>query len=85
MLVLALLLFLLIELLDGDSLLFLLHSSILKPNLELSLSELKTMGHFDPSTPCDVVICVILLLQLQGLVTGVSLTSCPPDSIGPRK
>lgn len=76
---------LLIELFDGNGLLFLLHSPILKPNLELSLSQLKTMGHFDPSTPCDVVICVILLLQLQGLVTGVSLTACPPYSVGPRK
>ena len=85
MLVLGLLLFLLIELLDGNGLLFLLHSSILKPNLELSLSQLKTMGHFNPSTPCDVVICVILLLQLQGLVTGVSLTASPPESIGSRK
>ena len=77
--------FLLIELLDGMDLLFELHSSILKPDLDLSLCEAKLVGHFDPSSPREVVIRVKLFLQLQRLVTGVSLTASPPESIGPRK
>jgi hypothetical protein len=76
---------LLVELLDGLDLLFELHSSILKPDLDLSLREAKLVCHFDPSPPREVVIRVELLLQLQGLVTGVSLTASPPEAIGSRK
>ena len=77
--------FLLVELLDGLNLFFELHSSILKPDLDLSLGEAKLVGHFDPSSPREVVIRVELLLQLQRLVTGVSLTASSPEPIGPRK
>ena len=56
--------FLLIHFLDNLILLFELHSSILKPNFHLSLSDAKLVGHFDPSSPCDIVICVKLLFQL---------------------
>ena len=56
--------FLLIHLLDNLNLLFKLHSSILKPDFHLSLSDAKLVGHFDPSSPCDIVICVKLLFQL---------------------
>ena len=85
MLVLGLLCVLLIELLDCKGLFFELHSSILKPDLELSLSELKPLGHFNPPSSCDVLICVKLLLQLKCLITGVSLTASPPESIGSRE
>ena len=77
--------FLLVELLDGLNLLFELHSSILKPDLDLSLGEAKLVGHFDPSSPREVVIRMELLLQLQRLVTGVSLTASPPEAVGPRE
>ena len=76
---------LLVELLDGLNLLFELHSSILKPDLDLSLGEAKLVGHFDPSSPREVVIRVKLLFQLQRLVTGVSLPASPPEAVGPRK
>ena len=56
--------FLLIELFDGMDLLFELHSSILKPDFDLSFSKAKLMGHFDPSSSREVVICVKFLLQL---------------------
>ena len=56
--------FLLIEFLDGMDLLFELHSSILKPDFDLSFGEAKLMGHFDPSSSREVVICVKFLLQL---------------------
>ena len=65
--------FLLIEFLDGMDLLFELHSSILKPDFDLSFGEAKLMGHFDSSSSREVVICVKLLLQLQGLISGVGL------------
>ena len=56
--------FLLIEFFDGMDLLFELHSSVLKPDFDLSFCEAKLVGHFDPSSPCEVLICVKLLLQL---------------------
>ena len=56
--------FLLIELFDGMDLLFELHSSILKPDFDLSFGKAKLMGHFDPSSSREVVICVKFLLQL---------------------
>jgi len=77
--------FLLVELFDGLNLFFELHSSILKPDLDLSLGEAKLVGHFDPSSPREVVIRVKLLFQLQRLVTGVSLTASPPEPISPRE
>ena len=73
--------FLLIELLDGMDLLFELHSSILKPDFDLSFGKAKLMGHFDPSSSREVVICVKLLLQLQGLISGVSLFDSSPEDI----
>ena len=76
---------LLVELLDGLNLFFELHSSILKPDLDLSLGEAKLVGHFDPSSPREVVIRVKLLFQLQCLVTGVSLTASSPEAISPRE
>jgi hypothetical protein len=62
-------------------LLFELHSSILKPNFDLSFGKAKLVGHFDPSSPCEVVICVKFLLQLQGLISGVCLFDSPPEGI----
>ena len=73
--------FLLIELFDGVDLLFELHSSVLKPDFDLSFCEAKLVGHFDPSSPCEVVICVKFLLQLQGLISGVSLFDSPSEDI----
>lgn len=74
---------LLIELLDGLDLLFELHSSILKPDLDLSLGQTKLVGHFDPSSPREVVIRVELLFKFQGLVTGICLTASPSEAVGP--
>ena len=44
-------------------------SPVLKPNFYLSLCEAKLVSHFDPSSSCEVVVCVELLLQLEGLVS----------------
>ena len=74
--------FLLIELLDGMDLLFELHSSILKPDFDLSFGKAKLMGHFDPSSSREVVICVKLFLQLQGLVSCVSLSAPSTEATG---
>ena len=76
---------LLVELLDGLNLLFELHSSVLKPDLDLSLGQAKLVCHFDPSSPREVVIRMELLFQLQSLVTGVSLTASSPEAISPRE
>ena len=73
--------FLLIELFDCMDLLFELHSSILKPDFDLSFGKAKLMGHFDPSSSREVVICVKFLLQLQGLISGVSLFDSSPEDI----
>lgn len=75
----------LVELLDGLNLLFELHSSILKPDFDLSLGQAKLVCHFDPSSPREVVIRMELLFQLQSLVTGVSLTASSPEAISPRE
>lgn len=75
--------FLLIELLDGLDLLFELHSSILKPDLDLSFRQTKLMGHFDPSSPREVVIRVEFFFEFQGLVTGICLTASPSEAVGP--
>ena len=78
-------LLLLVQLLDGLNLLFELHSSVLKPDLDLSLGQAKLVCHFDPSSPREVVIRMELLFQLQSLVTGVSLTASSPEAISPRE
>lgn len=49
------------------------HSTILKPDFDLSLSETQRVGNFNSPTTRQVTIKVKLLLQLQGLVPRVSL------------
>lgn len=55
-----------------------LHSSVLKPDFDLSLCQAKGMCYFDPTSPCQVAIKMEFFLQFQGLVTGVrcSLSLC---------
>ena len=48
-----------------------LHSSVLKPDFDLSLCQAKGMCYFDPTSPCQVAIKMEFFLQFQGLVTGV--------------
>ena len=69
------LLLLLVQLLDGLDLLFKLHPSVLEPDFDLPLGETKLVSHFYPPPPGEVVVGVELLLQLQGLVAGVSLAA----------
>ena len=79
------LLLLLVELLDGLDLLLELHASVLEPDLDLSLRQAELVRHFDPSPAGEVVVGVELLLQLQGLVPGVSLPAPPSQPVGPRE
>ena len=66
---------LLVQLLDGLDLLFKLHPSVLEPDFDLPLGETKLVSHLYPPPPGEVVVGVELLLQLQGLVAGVSLAA----------
>ena len=53
-----------------------LHAPVLEPDLDLTLRETQSMGNLDPSPACEVPVKVELLLQLQGLITGIGL---PPS------
>ena len=77
--------FLFIEFLNRLDLLLEFHPSILKPNLDLSLSQAESMSHFNPSSTCEVMVCVELLLQLKGLISSVSLTASSTKSMSSCK
>jgi len=79
------LLLLLVQLLDRLDLLLQLHPPVLEPNFDLPLCEAKLVSHLDPAAPCEVVVGVELLFQLQRLVSGVSLSPSPSQSVGPGK
>jgi len=79
------LLLLLVQLLDRLDLLLQLHPPVLEPNFDLSLSETELVSHLDPASPSEVVVRVKLLFQLEGLVSGVSLSAPPSQSVGPGK
>lgn len=51
---------LIIDLFDSSKLLFQLHASVLKPNLDLSFRQTKSMSNFDSSSPGQVMIEVKL-------------------------
>ena len=53
-----------------------LHAPVLEPDLDLPLREAQSMGNLDPSPAREIPVEVELLLQLQGLITGVGL---PPS------
>ena len=44
-------------------------SPVLEPNFDLPLCEAKLVSHLDPAAPCEVVVRVKLLFQLQRLVS----------------
>ena len=74
---------LLVDLLDGPQLLLEFHTSVLKPDFDLPLSQAKGVSDFDPPPPRQVVIKVKLFLQFQRLVARVSLaTSSSRAAIG---
>ena len=79
------LLLLLVELLDGLNLLLQLHPPVLEPDLDLPLGQAQLMRHLDPPPAGQVMVRVELLLQLQGLVTGVGLTTATTEAIGTSK
>jgi len=79
------LLLLLVQLLDRLDLLLQLHPPVLEPNFDLSLSETELVSHLDPASPREVVIRVKFLFQLKRLVSGVSLSAPPSQSVGPGK
>jgi len=55
-----------------------LHSSILKPDLNLALSQTQRMRNLQPSSAGEVAVKVELLLQFQSLVSGVGLPAALP-------
>lgn len=55
--------------------LFPFHSSVLKPDFNLSLRQAKGMGYFNPPSACQVSIKMKFLFQLQCLVACVSCSS----------
>ena len=69
-----------VELLDRKLLLLQLHPAVLEPDLDLSLRQAQRMRDLDPSLPGQVVVELELLLQLQGLVAAVRLSSSSPLS-----
>ena len=73
--------FLLIQFFDGLNLFLEFHSSILEPDLDLSLSQTQGMSHFNSSPSCEVMIGMELFLQLKGLVSSVSLSSSSSQSM----
>ena len=60
---------------SGTILTFILHSTILKPDLDLSFGQLQQFGDLDSSSACQVAIRMELLLKLQRLMSRVGLTS----------
>jgi len=76
---------LLVQLLDRLDLLLQLHPPVLEPNFDLSLCETQLVCHLDPASPREVVIRVKFLFQLKRLVSGVSLSAPPSQSVGPGK
>ena len=59
----------------GLVLLLPLHSPVLEPNLDLTLSQAEGMSNLDPSPTGQVAVEVELLLKFQGLISGVRLTA----------
>jgi len=51
--------------------LFVLHSAVLEPYLDLPLRQHQRMSDLDPSSTGQVLVEVKLLLQLQHLIPGV--------------
>lgn len=52
-----------------------LHAPVLEPDLDLALGESEGVGDLDAPTTGEVAVVVKLLLQLEGLVASVCLTS----------
>ena len=76
---------LLVQLLDGLDLLFKLHPAVLEPDFDLPFGQAELVSHFYPPPPGEVMVRVELLLQLQGLVAGVSLPASASQPVGPRE
>jgi len=64
-----------VQLLDMLDLLFGLHAAVLEPDLDLALGEAERVGDLDASFAGEVPVELELLLQLEGLVARVRLTT----------
>jgi len=64
-----------VQFLDGADLLLLLHASVLEPDLDLALGEVERHREFDATSTRQVAAVVELLLELEGLMTGVRLAT----------
>lgn len=58
-----------------------LHPPVLKPNLYLPLRQAQGVGHLYPSPSRQVVVRVELLLEFEGLVPGVGLSTSSAEAI----
>ncbi len=72
---LLLLSLLLVDLLDCAELLLELHAPVLEPDLDLAFRKPQSVSDLDPPPSREVAVEVELLLQLQSLVTRVSLAA----------
>lgn len=52
-------------------LLFPFHSSILKPDFDLTFGETQGMGDFDPSSPRQIPVEMKFFLQFQRLISSI--------------
>ena len=64
-----------VELLDCQLLFFQLHSTVLKPDLDLPLRQTQRMRNLYASFPGQIVVELKLFLQLQGLIAAVRLSA----------
>jgi hypothetical protein len=69
------------QLLDLLFFFLLLHTSVLEPNLDLSLRQAKGVRHLDPPPPRQVAVEMEFLLEFKGLVPRVSLSAPFPRRI----
>ena len=71
----VLLLVLAVQLVDLLLFLLLLHASVLEPDFDLPLGETEGVGNLDAAPTCQILVEAIFLLQLEGLMPSVRLTT----------
>ena len=74
--------FLLVQLFDGLDLFLEFHPPVLEPDLDLPLCQAQLVGHFYSPPSGEVMVGVKLFLQLQGLVSCVSLSAPSTEATG---
>ena len=77
-----LLLVLAVQLVDLLLLLLLLHSPVLEPDFDLPLGEAEGVGDLDASSARQVFVETVFFLQLECLMTSVSLTTTVTSKFG---